>query len=73
MQRFCVCDLEYGRGTPSEHDPVLLDLLQSCGPGLIYHTQKERHQLLNTVWKKLHTAGMTVLAAIGIYLCNNSV
>ncbi|XP_065892621.1 uncharacterized protein [Dysidea avara] len=57
MDNFARLQSKYGTERPAvEHDPILMDLLQSCGPDLIYHTQKERHQLLDTVWKKLHTA-----------------
>ena len=40
-------------GLPKPYDPVVVDLLQSCGPDLVAYTQKERHHLLDSVWMNL--------------------
>lgn len=40
------------------YDPIVLNLLQSCGPDLIAYTQKERHHLLDKVWMNLLKAKM---------------
>ena len=50
-------------GLPKPYDPVVLDLLQSCGPDLVAYTQKERHHLLDNVW-------MNLLKASKVYTSN---
>ena len=58
---FTASPLEHNSRRPVVNDPILMDLLQSCGPALICHTQKERHQLLDTVWQELRNAGTTAV------------